>query len=49
MQRLLGRRRRFFDAPFSAGGLVHRGGQQAIDLAGHRRQRAGAIGRRERR
>ena len=45
MQGRLGRRRRFFDTPLSAGGLVGRGGEQAIDVAGQRRQGAGAIGR----
>ena len=49
MQGRLGRRRRFFDAPLSAGGPFRCGTDQAIDLAGQRRQGAGAIGRRERR
>ena len=43
MQGRLGRRRNFFDAPVSAGGPVGRGGEQAIDFAGQRRQSAGAI------
>ena len=41
----LRRHRGCFDAPLSAGGPVGRGGEQAVDVAGQRRQGAGAIGR----